>query len=439
MGASPKLLTPEWEPFFYHEEQARLWASTCRFATVHAGRGGGKTAIARRKILLRAARFRKPHGYFVIGAPTREQVKRLYWEPIKRLVPDWWLLEEPREGDLTLKLKNLAVIQCMSMERPQRVEGVPYLDGIVLDEYADMSPDAWTKHIRPALSRRGREGWAWFVGVPEGQNHYYEMHLHAVENRHLGIWDDFGWASADILNASEIEQAQSELDARTFSQEYCGEFVSATGRVYYPFTRDENVREDVAYRKAADLIFSLDFNWNPAIANISQRADNGDDLGVDEVHLEHATCKEVAEVLVERYQGHEGRIVVYGDATGGAMGSAKVEGSDWDIVKRVFRNRFSKARVSYRVPKSNPLERPRVNATNARIQAADGTRHFFLHPRCKHRIRDYEGVQAVSDGSGRIDKGANKMLSHHSDGDGYYFYEEYVAGSRKAKHSRLAI
>ena len=37
--------------------------------------------------------------------------------------------------------------------------------------------------------------------------------------------------------------------------------------------------------------------------------------------------------LIADWENHKGRVVCYGDATGGAGGSAKVKGSDWDLIK----------------------------------------------------------------------------------------------------------
>ena len=82
-----------------------------------------------------------------------------------------------------------------------RLRGL-YLDGVVLDEPADMDPRAWPEVIRPALA--DRQGWATFIGTPKGRNGFWE------------IWERAGgdpsWYRA-MLRASETGLvAQSELD-----------------------------------------------------------------------------------------------------------------------------------------------------------------------------------------------------------------------------------
>ena len=55
-----------------------------------------------------------------------------------------------------------------------------YLDGGVLDEYAQMPSKAWSEVIRPALS--DRQGWAVFIGTPKGRNAFYELYAEAKKN-----------------------------------------------------------------------------------------------------------------------------------------------------------------------------------------------------------------------------------------------------------------
>ena len=47
------------------------------------------------------------------------------------------------------------------------------LDGVILDEAADMSPRLFSEVIRPALA--DRQGWAFWIGTPKGQNDFYDL------------------------------------------------------------------------------------------------------------------------------------------------------------------------------------------------------------------------------------------------------------------------
>jgi hypothetical protein len=132
--------------------------------------------------------------------------------------------------------------------------------------------------------------------------------------------------------------------------------------------------------------------------------------------------------VIEVFGAHEGDVYLYGDATGGAKGTAKVDGSDWDIIKRHLRPVFGD-RLRVRVDQSNPAERQRVNAVNSRLCAVDGTRRLFVDKSCKWTTKDFEGVRVIEGSAGEIDKDYDARLTHITDAIGYYVHKRYpVAG-----------
>jgi hypothetical protein len=49
-----------------------------------------------------------------------------------------------------------------------------YLDGIVMDEYADIEPKAWDEVIRYCLA--DRKGWAVWIGTSKGRDAFYKVY-----------------------------------------------------------------------------------------------------------------------------------------------------------------------------------------------------------------------------------------------------------------------
>ena len=184
--------TRRWTAMRYHAEQWRLWNSQARFRIVPAGRRSGKTEIAKRWVIQRACNLRVQGRKYALAAPTRDQAKRIFWHDLKQLVPTAWMAAPPRETDLEILLVNGTRLCVVGMDRPERIEGEP-LHGIVLDEYANMREEAWTQNVSPALDTPGQPpGWAWFIGVPEGRNHYWELWTEAQHLREAGQpWDRF--------------------------------------------------------------------------------------------------------------------------------------------------------------------------------------------------------------------------------------------------------
>lgn len=452
---SPGLqLTDRWNPLRYHPEQARLLNSPARFKVVPAGRRSGKTERAKRKLIRTAisaeSKFADPH-YFA-AAPTRDQAKRIYWDDLKALSPRS-LVHRISETELTIWYKMGSSLSVLGMDKPARIEGSPW-DGGVLDEYGNMKEVAWGAHVEPALA--DREGWCWLIGVPEGRNHYYETYNRALGELNIangGDWDAFTWKSSDILPAHIIESARRNLDDLTFQQEYEASFVNFQGQAYYPFDRAVHCANlSDAYNPSADLVLCFDFNVDPGIAvicqeiefprklatvsteikgrtmfsNVAQPATEGTGV-LGEVYIpRNSNTPAVCRRFIQDWGGHAGRILVYGDATGGARGTAQTEGSDWDLVKKELYGHFGPERVFFRVPRANPTERSRINAVNTRLRSGDGTIRMMVDPvKAPNVVKDFEGVRLLEGGSGEIDKKSDPKLTHSSDGVGYYVVAEF--------------
>lgn len=420
-------LTPRWTRLDPLAEQLRYRASPHRFNVVPAGRRSGKTERLKRKVVggaLRGTDF-FPARFF-LAAPTRDQAKRIFWDDIKALVPHEFI-RKVSETDLMVQLP-LSEIWVVGMDKPQRIEGTPW-DGGGLDEYGNMKPKVWGENVRPMLS--DRLGWCDFIGVPEGRNHYYELYQRAraemVEKGEDSEWGAFHWVSADILPPEEIEAARRDLDELTFQQEYEASFINFVGRAYYPFNEGDHCPGPLDYNPKAPLMFCFDFNVAPGVAAVCQemRSDLEDGFTgtgvIGEVWIpQNSNTRAVCRRLIQDWGEHKGRVFCYGDATGGARGSAKTEGSDWDLVKEELRPAFDE-RLFFRVPKANPAERARINALNTRLKNGAGDVHLLVDPsRAPHVVRDLEGVRLLEGGSGELDKKNDPQLTHISDALGYY-------------------
>jgi hypothetical protein len=146
---------------------------------------------------------------------------------------------------------------------------------------------------------------------------------------------------------------------------------------------------------------------------------------IDEVHIERGSNTPMVCVkLVNKWKHHEGRVICYGDATGGAKKTSSVEGSDWDLIRQYLGQAFPQA--VYDVDKANPPERVRVNAVNMRACNALGERRLFVDPqKAPNLARDFEEQLVLSGGSGELDKDSDKTLGHAADGIGYQIHKLY--------------
>lgn len=338
------------------------------------------------------------------------------------------LVRNIMESELTIQLINGSELSVVGMDVPQRVEGRP-LDFIDLDEYADMKEETWQENVRPALSTLGRPGEAWFTGVPAGRNHFYKLSTLSLDPKNEE-WGTYHWKSDEILDPKEIAQAKMDMDPMQYAQEYEASFLNFEGRAYHPFDRAIHVSKGILpYDKERPLIVCLDFNVTPGVAAIAQEHDipgyGSITCFIGEVWIpSNSNTQLVCRRIVSDWGTHTGEVYMYGDATGGARGSAKVSGSDWDIVRDELKPHFNE-RLKFRIQKSNPAERVRINAVNARLMTADNKIHTLVSPICVHIIEDFEGVVLVEGGSGEIDKFIDKYKTHISDALGYYIVQKF--------------
>src|SRR5204863_1020530 len=119
-----------------------------RFACVVAHRRAGKTVAAIAQLLDRAMRCKKPKPRFAYIAPYASQAKDVAWGYLKTYAE-----RIPRaritESELRVDIKD-ARIRLYGADHPDRLRGL-YLHGVVLDEFADFAPGAWSQVIRPCL------------------------------------------------------------------------------------------------------------------------------------------------------------------------------------------------------------------------------------------------------------------------------------------------
>lgn len=198
-----------------------------RWAVIVAHRRCGKTVATLNDALARALTCRYPHGRYAYVAPFLAQAKEVAWEYLKRFAAP--VMATKNEAELWIELVTGARLRVHGADNPDRLRG-QYLDGVVLDEYADMRPSVWGEVIRPMLA--DRQGWAVFIGTPRGRNEFFR------------VWDDArqspDWyaivlraSETGVLPADELAAARREMTAEQYEQEFECSFEAAILGAYY--------------------------------------------------------------------------------------------------------------------------------------------------------------------------------------------------------------
>lgn len=370
-----------WYPLIDHPVQTALIKDPIRFKVVPAGRRSGKTERAKRFISKIAMAM--PNEAYFVAAPTRNQVKKIYWEDLKLLtMATLYDRDAISESELTIKLPNGTTITLIGLDQPQRIEGTFWSGGII-DEIADVKENAWAENISPALDtfnplRPDYRAWCWLIGVPDGLNHYYEMAEYA-KTANDPEWKLYTWHSADILPADVIDAAKRRMSARQYKQEYEASFETASGKIYEDYCIDNHTIGS-KIKPHEQLLWMHDFNYTPLSSAIGVRRGRGGKslYLLDEVILTSAVARQSALEFVDRYKNHENReILLFGDPAGRA-GEKHGHNSDYIEIEKVLRDNGWK--VKRQVKPAAPAIRDRQNAVRAKIRNAAGNASLFVNP-----------------------------------------------------------
>lgn len=209
----------------------RAWQREChqrrrRFTVLALHRRAGKTELAIRELVDKALRFRHELGLFFYVAPLLKQAKTIAWARLKQVVAPLLSagLVEINESELWVKFRsNSAMIRVYGADNPDAMRGVR-LDGVVVDEVADIKPATWTEVLQPALA--DRMGWAIFIGTPHGINLFSDLYFRA---RELDDWFSATYTvyDTDSLDPVEVSRYKAQVDEQTFAREMLCDFAAA--------------------------------------------------------------------------------------------------------------------------------------------------------------------------------------------------------------------
>jgi hypothetical protein len=381
-------------------EQVRLITEPKRFKVVPAGRRSGKTERAKRYIAKQAAK--NDGELYFIAAPTRDQVKKIYWDDMKALCLSAALPKPPSESDLKIFFPNGSEIHLIGLDRPERMEGVSWTGGII-DEIADIKADAWSVNILPALNtvnplRPDYRAWCWLIGVPDGLNHYYDMAEYA-KTANDPDWELYHWKSSEVLPPDVIESAKRVMSAKQFKQEFEASFETSTGRIYEDYSSDNYTNETI--KPHEQLCWYHDFNYTPLSSGIGVIRDKNVYL-LEEIILTSAVSLQSAMEFVDRYQNHENKnVVIYGDPSGKA-GEKHGHESDYTVMESYLRkNGWT---VTRKVKPSTRSIKDGQNAVRAKIKNAAGEVSLYCNPNNAPYTHKSLATGSLKDGSTFIEE-----------------------------------
>lgn len=188
-----------------------------RWSCLVVHRRAGKSVACINDLVRRAVELDRVDGRFAYIAPQLNQAKDVAHAYLKRYTAPIAL--KVNEAEIWVEVPNAgghtSRIRIYGADNPDRLRG-GYVDGCILDEYADMAPSVWGEIIRPMLA--DRQGWATFIGTLKGRNHLWKLY-----EDHM---DDPAWftmlakaSETGILPQSELDDMQADMTPEEYAQE----------------------------------------------------------------------------------------------------------------------------------------------------------------------------------------------------------------------------
>ena len=258
--------TPRAQFLPYHERAQR-------YACIIAHRRCGKTYALLNDMIVRAL-VNRPDGLrqqFALMAPTQSQARAISWQYLKEQtacfshLPSYKVLEQhltvtlpdPRNANLPG-----STIMLVGAENAERLRGL-FLDGVVIDEAADVPPFVVKDIIRPALA--DRQGWLTVSGTVKSVDDYLWTTYELSQKLPL-LWFSAMLKASEtgVLPQEELDDLRSGMTEESYQIEFeCNITAAVSGRILLPYLNPVQVTA-VPYDSAGSAVMSA---WDLGISD----------------------------------------------------------------------------------------------------------------------------------------------------------------------------
>jgi len=216
--------TPRKHQAFLHNKISKY-----RWSVLVCHRRFGKTVCMINHLIRSALLSKQKNPRYAYISPTFKQSKSIAWDYVKQFTAKIHF-NKFNGTELRVDFTNGARITLLGSENSDGLRGI-YLDGCVIDEYANVHSKLFPEIIRPALS--DRKGYCVFIGTPQGMNNnFYELYQHSQ-----GADDWFNYkakaSETKIVDPEELVKAKEVMGEKKYQQEFeCDWIANIEGAIY---------------------------------------------------------------------------------------------------------------------------------------------------------------------------------------------------------------
>jgi phage terminase large subunit len=222
-------------PYRPRKDQLKLHTDSSRFRVIVCHRRFGKTVFAINEGIKHCLTSERDDERVAYICPFRSQAKANAWDYLLKFTANIPGIKI-NISDLSVDFPNGSRFSLLGADNAHALRG-RYLDLIILDEFAQMSPSIWGEIARPLLS--DRHGKAIFIGTPFGRgNAFYDIYKKAGKLE--------GWTrtlltvnDTNIIDEEELRQAAAEMSPEEYQQEFMCSWDSAIKGAFYTKELDQ--------------------------------------------------------------------------------------------------------------------------------------------------------------------------------------------------------
>lgn len=222
----------------FHPKQVEVFTCPSPRKVIVAGRGFGKTRYAAGDAIAKVfeevnwcGRVMTVEDEVMYVAPTFTNGMAQFWPIVEMIagghVDNGGLISHVDKNAGVMTFVNGVRLRVRGMDNMDRGRGF-ILRHAIMDEYADMDPEAWRVIIGPAVMKTN--GTVTFIGTPKrGRPHFADLYLRAKTSQvnpkyGFPLWAGFQYASADNpwLDPEAIAEFGAEMSDERRAEELQG-------------------------------------------------------------------------------------------------------------------------------------------------------------------------------------------------------------------------
>lgn len=214
-----------------YKPRAQMVAFHCRkqrFAFLICHRRFGKTVACIAELILRACYTTKKNAQYAYVCPFRTQAKAVAWQYLVDMTQG--IATAVKVSELSITLPNGAKIWLSGSDNVNALRGL-YLDGCVIDEFAQCRPDLLEAVIQPCLL--DRKGWLVVIGTAYGRlNQFFALYEKSQTDPDW-YHDDIKVYDSGVIDPVEIARIKSAVSDAKFRQEFLNDFSAELTGTYF--------------------------------------------------------------------------------------------------------------------------------------------------------------------------------------------------------------